>query len=169
MKLTVFTVYCKLCLQYLWCVWSCLLFPVVFTNLLSSWSNCHFTYLFSSVQLLSHVQLFATHGLQHTRPPCSSPSPGAYSNSHPSSQWCHPTISSSVVPFSSCLQSFPASGSFPIDNGCFIYFTLMILGLWTGWRPFSTEQTQTCWTGSLWQFPPLKPASLQVRNTIGGG
>ena len=52
------------------------------------------------------------HGLQHTRPPCPSPTPGVYPNSCPSSQWCHPTISSSVVPFSSCLQFFPASGSF---------------------------------------------------------
>ena len=51
-------------------------------------------------------------GLQHTSFPCPSPSPRACSNSCPSSQWCHPTISSSVVPFSSCLQSFPASGSF---------------------------------------------------------
>ena len=56
------------------------------------------------------------HGLQHTRPPCSSPTPGVYPNSCPSSRWCHPTISSSVVPFSSCLQSFPASGSFPISQ-----------------------------------------------------
>ena len=52
------------------------------------------------------------HAPQHTRPPCPSPTSGAYSNSCPSSQWCHPTISSSVIPFS-CLQSFPASGSFP--------------------------------------------------------
>ena len=48
------------------------------------------------------------HGLQHDRLPCPSPTPGAYSNSCPSSLWCHPTISSSVIPFSSCLQSFPA-------------------------------------------------------------
>ena len=53
-----------------------------------------------------------THGLQHTRPPCPSPTLRVYSNSCPLSQWCHPTISSSVVPFSSCLQSFPASGFF---------------------------------------------------------
>ena len=52
------------------------------------------------------------HGLQHTRLPCPSPTPGACSNSCPLSRWCHPTISSSVIPFSSCLQSFPASGSF---------------------------------------------------------
>ena len=56
------------------------------------------------------------HGLQYTRPPCPSPTPRAHSNSHPSSQWCHPTMSSSVVPFSFCLQSFPASGPFPMSQ-----------------------------------------------------
>ena len=55
------------------------------------------------------------HELQHTRLPCPSSTPGAYSNSCPLSQWCHPTISSSVVPFVSCLQSFPASGSFQMS------------------------------------------------------
>ena len=55
-------------------------------------------------------------GLQHARPPCPSPTPGVYSNSCPLSWWCHPTISSSVVPFSSCPQSFPASGSFPVSQ-----------------------------------------------------
>ena len=53
------------------------------------------------------------HRLQHARFPCPSPTPEAWSNSCPSSRWCHPTISSSVIPFSCCLQSFPASGSFP--------------------------------------------------------
>ena len=52
------------------------------------------------------------HGLQHARPPCPLPTPGVHSNSCPLSQWCHPTISSSVIPFSSHFQSFPASGSF---------------------------------------------------------
>ena len=56
------------------------------------------------------------HGLQHTRPPCPSPTPGVHSDSCPLSQWCHPTISSSVVPFSFCLQSFPASGSFQMSQ-----------------------------------------------------
>ena len=51
-------------------------------------------------------------GLQHARPPCPSPTPGVYPNSCPLSWWCHPTISSSVIPFSSCLQSFPTSGFF---------------------------------------------------------
>ena len=60
------------------------------------------------------------HGLQHARLPCPSPTPGACSSSCPSSQWCHPTVSSSVVLFSSCLQSFPASGSFPMSQ----FFTL---------------------------------------------
>ena len=56
------------------------------------------------------------HGLQHARLPCPSPSPGACSNSCPLNRWCHPTISSSVTPFSSCLQSFPALGSFPMSR-----------------------------------------------------
>ena len=56
------------------------------------------------------------HGLQHDRSPSLSPTPRVYSNSCPLSQWCHPTISSSVIPFSSCLQSFPASGSFQISQ-----------------------------------------------------
>ena len=56
------------------------------------------------------------HGLQHTRHPCPSPPPGVYSNSCPLSQWCHPTISSSVVSFSFCLQCFPVSGSFQMSQ-----------------------------------------------------
>ena len=56
------------------------------------------------------------HESQHTRPPCPLPTPGAYSNSYPSSRWCHPAISSSVIPFSSCPQSLPASGSFPMSH-----------------------------------------------------
>ena len=56
------------------------------------------------------------HGLQHARPPCPSPSPGSCSNSCPLSRWCHRTISPSVIPFSSHLQSFPASGSFPMSH-----------------------------------------------------
>ena len=56
------------------------------------------------------------HKLQHTRSPCPSPTPGVYSNSCPLSWWCYPTISSSVIPFSSCLQSFPATGSFQMSQ-----------------------------------------------------
>ena len=69
---------------------------------------------FSSVQFSHSVvsDSLWLHGLQHARPPCPSPIPRVYSNSCPLSWWCHPTISSSVVPFSSRLQSFPAPGSF---------------------------------------------------------
>ena len=56
------------------------------------------------------------HELQHVRPPCPSPTPGVHSDSRPSSQWCHPAISSSVVPFSSCPQSLPTSESFPVSQ-----------------------------------------------------
>ena len=56
------------------------------------------------------------HESQHARPPCPSPTPRVHSNSCPSSQWCHPAISSSVVPFSSCPQSLPPSGSFPMSQ-----------------------------------------------------
>ena len=77
------------------------------------------------VKLLMHAALFSRsvvssslqpHGLQHVRPPCPSPTPRAYSNSCPLSQWCHPTISSSVVPLSCHLQPFPSSGSFQMSQ-----------------------------------------------------
>ena len=89
------------------------------------------------------------HGLQHARPPCPSPTPGVYSSSCPSSWWCHPTISSSVVPFSSCPQCFPASGSFQISQfftsagqriGVAVSASVLPMNLqdwfplgWTGW------------------------------------
>ena len=76
------------------------------------------TQSFSSVQFSSSVvsNSLWPHGLQHTRRPCLSPTPGTCSNSCPLSRWCHPTISSSVVPFSSHFQSFPASGSFQMSQ-----------------------------------------------------
>ena len=70
----------------------------------------------SSVQLLSRVQLFATQESQHTRPHCPSPTPRVHSDSHPSSQWCHPANSSSVILFFSCPLSLPASESFPMSQ-----------------------------------------------------
>ena len=71
--------------------------------------NIHFSCSVMSDSLWSH-------GLQHARPPCPSPTPRVYSNSCPLSQWCHPTLSSSVIPFSSCPQSFPAWRSFPMSQ-----------------------------------------------------
>ena len=72
----------------------------------------------SSVQFSHSVvsDSLPPHELQHTRPPCPSPTPGDYSDSCPSSRWCHPAISSSVVSFSSCPQSLPASESFPVSQ-----------------------------------------------------
>ena len=72
----------------------------------------------SSVQFSHSVMSdsLPPHGLQHVRPPCPSPTPGVHSNSCALSRWCNPTISSSVVPFSSRLQSFPASGSYPVNQ-----------------------------------------------------
>ena len=77
-----------------------------------------FFWCFSSVQFSSTLvwDSLRPHELQHTRLPCSSPTPGVHSNSYPSSWWCHLAISSSVLPFSSCSQSLPASESFPMSQ-----------------------------------------------------
>ena len=98
------------------------------------------------------------HGLQHARLLCSSPTPGACSNSCPSSWWCHPTISSLVIPFFSCFQSFPASGSFPVSQffasggqsiGVSTSTSVLPLNIqdlsplgWTGWIPCSPRDSQ---------------------------
>jgi len=93
-----------------------------------TWEHAHWvtsvTPLNAHPHITTQVQFYRSavsdslwpHGLQHARPPCPSPTPGVYSNSCPLSRWCHPTISSSVIPFSSRLQSFPASGSFPMSQ-----------------------------------------------------
>ena len=79
------------------------------TNIVCLHVSVQFSCSFVSDSLRSHES-------QHARLPCPSPTPGVHSNSCPSSQWCHPAISSSVVPFSSCSQSLPASGSFPTSQ-----------------------------------------------------
>ena len=84
----------------------------------------HLTCLLRTYRQVSSVQFSRSvmsdslqpHELQHARPPCPSPTPGVHSNSCPLSRWCHPAISSSVVPFSSCPQSLQASGSFPMSQ-----------------------------------------------------
>ena len=78
----------------------------------------HLTNQGTSVQFSCSVMYdsLRPHELQHARPPCLSPTPGAYPNSRPLSQWCYSTISSSVIPFSSCPQSLPALGSFPMSQ-----------------------------------------------------
>ena len=94
------------------------------------------------------------HEPQHTRPPCPSPTPGVYPNSCPLCRWCHPTISSSVIPFSSCLQSFPASGSFLrsqlfASGGQSIGASASVLSMntqdssplgWTGWISLKSKE-----------------------------
>ena len=98
------------------------------------------------------------HEPQHSRPPCPSPTPEVYSNSCPLSRWCHPTVSSSVIPFSSCPQSFPASGSFPMSQlstsggqSIGVSASTSVLPMntqdwsplgWTGWISFSPRDSQ---------------------------
>ena len=86
-------------------------FPNIFLSLslLETFSSVQFSHSVMSDSLQPHE-------LEHTRPACPSPTPGVHSNSHPSSWWCHPTILSSVIPFSSCPQSLPASECFPISQ-----------------------------------------------------
>ena len=71
------------------------------------------------------------HESQNARPPCPSPTPGVYPNSCPSSQWCHPAISSFVIPSSSCPQSLPASGSFPMSESAHTHKTKISIVIWT--------------------------------------
>ena len=104
------------------------------------------------------------HGLQHARPPCPSPTPGIYSDSRPLSRWCHPTISSSVVPFSSHLQSFPSSVSFQMsqffasgDQSIRVSASASVLPMNTqDWSPLE-------WTG--WIFLQSKGLSWVFSNT----
>ena len=110
-----------------------------------------FFILFSSVQF-SHLQ---PHGLQHTRPPCSLPTPGVYSNSHPLNWWCHPTISSSVIPISSCFQSFPASGSFPVSQ----FFT-------SGGQNIGASATASVLPMNIQGWFPLGWTGLRVQGTL---
>ena len=106
------------------------------------------------------------HGLQHTRPPCPSPTPRVYSNSCPLSWWCHPTISSSVIPFFSCLQSFPASESFQIGQRVRVSASTSVLPMniqdwfllgWTHWISLQSQGTLK----SLLQHHSSKASILQ--------
>ena len=136
---------------------------------------------FSSVQSLSHVRLFETPWTTACQASNPSPSPGACSNSCPLSQWCHPTISSSVIPFSSRLQSFPTSGSFPMSGffasggkkiGVSASASVLPMNIqdwfplgWTGWislqsqglsRVFSNTTVQKHWFFGTQAFCRLK-------------
>ena len=93
-------------------------FKTCVSLLIFCFNDLSFGVQFSSVQFSCSVMSDSLwpHESQHTRPPCPSPTPRVYPNSCPSSRWCHPTISSSVIPFSSCPQSLPASESFPMSQ-----------------------------------------------------
>ena len=143
-------------------VWSVFFFP--FHDIPSWFIIKHWWFidllLFSSAQFSRSVMSdsLQPHGLPHARPPCPSPTPRVYSNSCPLSQWCHPTILSSVDSFSSCLQSFLASGSFPMSQffisggqriGVSASTSLSPMNTqdwsplgWTGWIPFSPRDSQ---------------------------
>ena len=115
------------------------------------WTHLHLwklkregSYVGIVVQLISHVWLFATHELQHTTLPCPSLSPGVCVNSCPLSHWCYLTISSSVTLFSSCPESFPASGSYPMSQlfssggqsiGASALASVLLMNI-QGWFPF---------------------------------
>ena len=103
-------------------------------------------------QIRSVAQLcptLRTHESQHARPPCPSPTPGVHSDSRPSSQWCHPAISSSVVPFSSCLQSLPASESSPMSE-------------------LFARGGQSTEVSALASFPPKNPRADLLQNGLVG-
>ena len=119
-----------------------------------------FSHQFSSAQLLSCVMSDSLwpHGLQHTRPPCPSPTPGVYPNSCPLSWWCHPTISSSVVPFSSCLQSVPELGSFQMIQFFASGGQSIGVSASTAVLPMNTQDWSPLrWTG----WPPCNPRDSQ--------
>ena len=135
------------------------LFPWLNPNfILLTFPPLHRPFNFSSVPLLSRIHSLRPYGLQHARLPCPSPTPSACSNSCPSSWWCHPTISPSVIPFSSCLQSFSASGfflrsQFFISGGKILAFQLQHQSFQWIFR------TDFFWNGLVWS--PCSPGTLK--------
>ena len=138
---------------------------------------CFFIHLVISVQFSCSVvsDFLRPHEPQHARPPCPSPTPGAHPNPCPLNWWCHPTISSSVIPFSSCPPSFPASGSFPMSQ------VAKVLKIQLQHQSFQwTSRTDLLWDGLVGspssprdsqessptpQFKSINSSS--VKNTIG--
>ena len=120
------------------------------------------------------------HELQHARPPCPSSTPGVYSNSCPLNRWCHPAISSSVVPFSSCPQSLPASGSFPMSQlfpwggesiGVSALASLLPMNTqdwsplgWTGWISLQSKGLSRVLSNTTVQKHPFFSAQLSSQS-----
>ena len=141
------------------------------------WSDiARMTIFFSSVQFSLSVMSdsLRPHGLQHTRPPCLSPTPGVYSKSCPLSRWCHPTISSSVIPFSSTIQSFPASGSFQMSQfftsgGQSIGASVLPMNIqhwfplgWTGWISLQSKGPSRVFSNTMVQKHQFFGAQLSL-------
>ena len=134
-------------------------------------SSVHFSHT-----VVSHS--LPLHGLQHTRPHHPSPTPGVYSNPCPLSQWCHPTISSSVIPFSSYLQSFPASGSFQISQlfvsdgqsiGVSASASVLPMNIqdwfplgWIGWISLLSKGLSRAFSNKKWEYQIAWPASWEI-------
>ena len=124
------------------CLFCCLAYRVIFQ--------------FSSVQSLSHVHCLQPHELQHARPLCPSPTPGVHTDSRPSSQWCHPAISFSVIPFSSCPQSFIASESFPMSQLFAWGGQSTVVSALVSFLPMNTQDWSPLgWTGWILQSKEL--------------
>ena len=120
------------------------------------------------------------HGLQHARPPCPSPTPRVYSNWCPLSQWCHPTISPSVVLFSACPQSFPASGSFPMSQlftsggqrtGVSASTSILPMNIqdwspleWTGWISLQSKGLSRVFSNTTGQKHPFFSSQLSSQS-----
>ena len=140
--------------------------------------GCFIPIQFSLVQF-SHSVMSSSlrpHEPQHTRPPCPSPTPRAYPNSCPLSRWCHPTISSSLLPFSSCPQSFPASGSFPVSHlfasggqsiGVSASTSVLPMNIqgwsllgWTGWISLPSKDSQE--SSPTPQFKSINSSVLSI-------
>ena len=136
----------------------------------------------SSVQFSCSVvsDSLQPHGLRHARPPCPSPTSRVYSNSCPSSWWCHPAISSSAVHFSSCLQSFPASGSFPVSQfftsggqsiGVSASASVLQVNIqdwfslgWTGWISLQSKGLSRVFSNNTVQNHPFFGAQLSSQS-----
>ena len=145
--------------------------------------RCYF-YCDQSVQFSRSVESYSLqpHEPQHASPPCSSPTPGVDSNSCPLSQWCHLTISSSVVPFSPCLQSFPTSGSFQMSQlftwgGQSIGVSPLASFLpmntqdwspleWTGWISFQSKGLSRVFSNTAFHKHQLFSAQLSFSPTL---
>ena len=144
-------------------------------------SSYHLSPSVSSVQSLSLVWLFAASWLQHARLPCPSPTPRVYSNSCPACWWCHPTISSSFIPLSSCLQSFPASGSFPMSQlfasggqsiGASLLASVLPMNIqnwfslgWTGWISLQSKGLSRVFSNTTVQKHQFFGAQLSLKSS----